>query len=503
MIGSGEAGDLTFTVAVLSHKRPHLLSRVLWAVSQLDYPAFEVVVVGDQPDLSTYDVPDFIARQVKYVHCAQANICLSRNLAIAEAGGEVVAFCDDDAVPEPDWLTQLARAFRIPDVGGVGGLVRGSDGLHVEWRGGVFDRAAVEQPLQMRDDFRVFDGESQVYGNEFIGTMGANSAFRREAVLSVGGFDESFRYYLDETDMMLRLAEAGWDSAVALGAEVHHLREANATRDALRTPRNLQEIAASKAYFCRRHMMDGDIDGCLKAFLKARINELDPYILAGLVRRRDRARLIGQLDSGLKEGLARMPNLPIREALAEPGFNAFSAPCPVPLSIAIVTGWNPFATRRLRLAASELAEAGHRVSAFSFHSGRRKRTVCYADGVWQHRGGTWRLDKGRDRNALISRRARAQDEMARVNSRRSFDVTLSCGALPGATARKVLLRGASWPVYVAVHDGARPGAIDLDQAMAAIEVALEVVGSGIDPATSSVVRSQTGLDAGRNSNGVA
>ena len=473
MIVRRDQGLPTVSVAVLSHKRRHLLGRVLWALSQLDYPAFEIVVVGDLHGIEDFDLPEFLATQVKYVHCARANICLSRNLALEASSGEVVAFIDDDAVPEPDWLREMAKAFAFPKVGGAGGLVRGADGFKVEWRGGIFDRSGRETDMPMKDDIRVFDADSQVYGNEFVGTLGANSAFRREALLSVGGFDESFRYYLDETDMMLRLAEAGWDAAVVLTAEVHHLREENSARDGLRTPRNLFEIAASKAYFCQRHMRDGDVSDCLAAFRKERVEELDPYIRAGLLRRRDKERLVSQLDKGLTDGRRRVQRLPMTESYAGSPFRAFRPVARQPLSIAVVAGWNPMQVMELKRVARRLADAGFVVSFLRYMSGQHPRTVTFADGLWLHTGGTWRLDQRWQGRRVIGRRARARAEIDRISARRGVDIVLSTSALTDRVAHRQKLPGLARPLYASL---ARRSGQGLDGYLAEITAALEAPG---------------------------
>ena len=413
------------TVAILNHCRPHLLARVLCGVSRLDYRNFEIVVVSDQPDLAGAGVPEPVAAQVSHVHFTEANICRARNLAVAEAAGEVVAFLDDDAVPEPDWLSELLRGFRIGNVASVGGFVRGGDGISVEWQGGVFDRAAVETELDLPDDIRAFDAASQVAAGEFIGVRGTNMAFLREAVCSVGGFDEAFRYYLDETDLLLRLAEAGWDSALVRTAEVHHLREANATRDRLRTPRNLHEIAASKAYFCKRHLGEDETGDALAAFTARRLEELDPHIRLGLVRRGERDALMAQVREGITEGLVREPANGLAVDKRTRAFRPFRRNyAEVPLSLALVSGWGVGNIRRTRALARRLASAGHDVTCLSFFTGAQPRSVRYVDGVWLHSGGTWRPDHKVGEKRVIGRRARAETELARVMRHRRFDLVL-------------------------------------------------------------------------------
>ena len=116
------------SVVVASHGRPAWLARCLTSLGQQDYRNFEIVVVSDQPDLTACGVPQEIAEQVKLVHFTEPNICRARNLAVEAGAGQIIAFIDDDAVPEPDWLTELARGFS---------LVRDSDGQPVRTAAGT------------------------------------------------------------------------------------------------------------------------------------------------------------------------------------------------------------------------------------------------------------------------------------------------------------------------------------------------------------------------------
>ena len=72
-------------------------------------------------------------------------------------------------------------------------------------------------------------------------------------MLEIGGFDEAYAYFLDETDACLRLAEAGWRLAVAPEAEVHHAYAANAQRRTDRAPLDLSACVHSTAYFAARN----------------------------------------------------------------------------------------------------------------------------------------------------------------------------------------------------------------------------------------------------------
>ncbi len=123
------------SVVVVSRARPGELRRCLLGLFQLDYPAFEIVLVADPLGLRAAEASGYQGR-IKTVAFDEANISAARNLGIQAAAGEIVAFIDDDAVPEPAWLTHLSAAFEADDVEAAGGYVRGRNGdrVPIPWR---------------------------------------------------------------------------------------------------------------------------------------------------------------------------------------------------------------------------------------------------------------------------------------------------------------------------------------------------------------------------------
>lgn len=316
------------SVAVLSHRRPGALKRILNRITRLDYPAFEVVVVGDQKDLATYGLPDRLAARIRYVHFEEPGICRARNHAIRAASGEVIAFIDDDALPETDWLSELVKPFEDPMVATAGGTVLNRDGRRVEWLGGEYDLTGRETPLQPGDGRIVRTAAEQVRSSSYLSIRGVNCAFRRSALLHAGGFDEAIVYYLDETDLALRLAQSGWAAALTRRAEVRHLKMPNAFRGQGRKPGSPYEIAASKAFFVKRHAA-GNTDDILRDFRNRRIALLDPLMRLGIVRTADRNRIEHELEAGIADGLARKSLRPLKPAEPAQPFTRFDrAPSP-------------------------------------------------------------------------------------------------------------------------------------------------------------------------------
>ncbi|NCU21709.1 glycosyltransferase, partial [Candidatus Falkowbacteria bacterium] len=224
------------SLIITSRHRPDALARCLLAVAQLDHPDFELIVVTDPAGLAQAQ-----GLAVKRVAFDVANISAARNAGLAVAAGQVVAFLDDDAVPEPSWLSHLTRPFAAPEVAAAGGAVRGPDGIGYQWRAGLTDAWAEITPLSLAG---LAPSLPTTPPGRTVATMGTNCAFRRDLLAGLGGFDPAYRYFLDETDVNWRLAAAGHTTAIVPMAQVHHRLAASALRRADRVPCSLHEIGA-------------------------------------------------------------------------------------------------------------------------------------------------------------------------------------------------------------------------------------------------------------------
>jgi len=103
----------SFSVVICTRNRPELLNRCLAEVTRLEYPNFEVLVVDNAPsDQRTLKV----ARRWSTRYCVEPEPGLSRarNRGVSECRSEIVAFIDDDEIPDPFWLWGLAGEFEDP-----------------------------------------------------------------------------------------------------------------------------------------------------------------------------------------------------------------------------------------------------------------------------------------------------------------------------------------------------------------------------------------------------
>lgn len=237
---------LHVSIVICTYNRAATLPRTLQALDYLRYPLREtLVVVGPCTD-HTLDVLQPWADRVRILRCPEANLSMARNIGIAHAAGDLVAFTDDDGLPEANWLDTLVAAFAAdPRLGGAGGFVRDHTGLAYQTRHIRCNRW----------------GEAQFYDDPpaaespewFISLIGVNSVFRRTALQEVGGFDEEYAYFLDETDLCLRLQQRGWAIRIVDDAEVHHAYAPSHLRSQQRVPTTLYLTARSKIYYALRH----------------------------------------------------------------------------------------------------------------------------------------------------------------------------------------------------------------------------------------------------------
>lgn len=108
------------TVVICTRDRPEALDRCLAALAEQSAAPAEVLVVDNAP---VTDGARVVAarRGVRYLLEPAAGLSRARNAGARDATGEVVAYLDDDAVPDREWLAHMQGEFRDPEVGGVTG----------------------------------------------------------------------------------------------------------------------------------------------------------------------------------------------------------------------------------------------------------------------------------------------------------------------------------------------------------------------------------------------
>src|SRR5919197_3423633 len=107
------------SVVVCSYNGARTIRDCCEALRRLEYPNYEVIVVDD----GSSDQTAAIAREydLRLIRTPNRGLSSARNLGWQAATGEIVAYLDDDAYPDPHWLTYLAAAFLQTTHAAVGG----------------------------------------------------------------------------------------------------------------------------------------------------------------------------------------------------------------------------------------------------------------------------------------------------------------------------------------------------------------------------------------------
>ncbi len=373
----------TVSVVIVSRDRPQALDLCLSGVAQLDYPAFEIVVVACPRGVAQVE-SRLDAAHVKLVPYDEPNISAARNRGVAQAAGELVAFIDDDAVPEPTWLHHLTMPFADPEVAIAGGYVRGRNGISFQWRAHGVDTRGEMVDLGMTGDAPRILRPAQGRG---IKTEGTNMALRRDLLAEMGGFDPGFRFYLDETDINMRLGRAGHGTAIVPLAQVHHGSASSTRRRADRTPRDLQEIGASQALFLRKHCPQADQEAAWHEFRARQRQRLLKLMQSGPLGADDVLRLLRGLDRGRREGMARSAESLHSLPRAARGFQSYPA---VTIQEPLILAARFWHRRRLQRRAGRARSVGRNVTLILLSPTALYHRVRFCpEGWWEQTGGLY------------------------------------------------------------------------------------------------------------------
>jgi glycosyltransferase involved in cell wall biosynthesis len=181
------SGAPRISAVVCTHNRADYLEHALKSLAEQSLPpgAFEVLVVDNASADRTPDVArSWVGRvpNLRYLREEQLGLSWARNAGLAASRSPYVAYLDDDARADRDWLRQLLHLFEQADPAPacVGGRV------WLDWGAGpprwlppryysiytYVDYGTADRPLGER---------------EYV--VGANLAFRRDVLLDLGGFD--------------------------------------------------------------------------------------------------------------------------------------------------------------------------------------------------------------------------------------------------------------------------------------------------------------------------
>jgi glycosyltransferase involved in cell wall biosynthesis len=194
------------SVVVCAYNAERTIGECLDGVAAIDYPDYEVVVVDDGSTDATAEIAAEHGAHV--VRTPNRGLSSARNTGLFASTGEIVAYLDSDAFPDPHWLRYLARSFQDSTHAGIGGP-----------NIAPLDGARVAQCVA-----RAPGGPTHVLVSDLEAEHipGCNMAFRREALVEIGGFDPRYDAAGDDVDVCWRLIERGSTLGFSPAAMVWH-----------------------------------------------------------------------------------------------------------------------------------------------------------------------------------------------------------------------------------------------------------------------------------------
>ncbi len=200
------------SVIVCTYNGSRTLVQTLQALKSMSYPNSEIIVVNDGSTDSVRELLDPFERDPLFnvIHKENGGLSRARNTGLWAAMGEIVVYIDDDAYPGSHWLFYIAHHLMTTDHVAVGGP------NIPPWGDGMIGEAVAHSP----------GGPNHVLYSDRVAEHipGCNMAFRREALLDVGGFDSQFRIAGDDVDLCWRLQANGGVIGFHAGATVFHHR---------------------------------------------------------------------------------------------------------------------------------------------------------------------------------------------------------------------------------------------------------------------------------------
>lgn len=247
------------TVVTVTYNAVDLVGRCLDALESqnLGDLTMDVVVVDNG---STDGTAALVAARFPHVRLIEAGrnlgFAAGNNVALTTIDSPWIVLLNNDAVPEPGFVASLVRAaeragdavaavaarvlletrFRPastvpPEEAATARVVRGPDGAWIEDPAGACSLVNSTGNLVRRDGFGVdrgwlADASTHHPERDVFGFSGAAALLRRDALTSVGLFDERLFMYYEDTDLSWRLRRAGWRIEYCEDAVVRHLHSA-------------------------------------------------------------------------------------------------------------------------------------------------------------------------------------------------------------------------------------------------------------------------------------
>ncbi len=212
-----------FSVLILFWKSDQFLPDNLQALEEQTFKDFEVILLDNGAD----EAPDpavlsqHPSLDLRVIHSdSNLGFAAGNNLAARQAQGEYLILLNNDAFPEPDWLSTLHQAAKThPGHCFASRLLQANNPEVLDGEWNVYHASG----LAWRKNHNRSASFSAANPRYVLSACAAASAYPRLAFEQIGGFDEDFFAYMEDIDLDLRLRMVGYPCLYLPGAVVHHV----------------------------------------------------------------------------------------------------------------------------------------------------------------------------------------------------------------------------------------------------------------------------------------
>ncbi len=182
---------MRISVVIPAYNEESAIQPCLESIKKQTYKDYDIIVVNAESTDKTAEVSSRYTDKV--ITAKTGSPGPARNLGVKSSGSEVIAFTDADTIVADNWLSEIARIFEDPKVVGAGGVLRPLD-------------ARLLDKVMFKINSDLWYRFTAVFGFYQLGTP--NCAYRRNAFLSAGGFDEKLSM-LEDTELSIRMKKYG------------------------------------------------------------------------------------------------------------------------------------------------------------------------------------------------------------------------------------------------------------------------------------------------------
>ena len=289
---------MTISVIIPTYNRADCIRRNLDCLAGLQPPIWQVIIVDASPGEETQRLVEAaLAETLPYQLIyrsnpdGRGNTPNSRNLALLEATGEIIAFLDDDAFARSGWSAALLESYANPNVAGVAG--RAMNGIPHEDLIRTDDIGRLRPNGTMSGNFNSNPGRCV----EVDHMIGCNMSLRAEVIGRLGGFKDDFRAgpfgICEESELCIRARRLGYKliynpDAVAdhIGAPQPGGRRFSTNYDYYHAKNNLVMVIRNYGVGARaaRHICKVQVDALMLAVRKLAGALIRPFFtVAGLI----------------------------------------------------------------------------------------------------------------------------------------------------------------------------------------------------------------------------